>query len=69
MSTLSVPLPSHLEEFVKKSAKEHGSNKAAVVRHALERLAEEEAVEAVLKAEHEAAEGKLIRWTPRSLKS
>ncbi|MDO8443412.1 MAG: ribbon-helix-helix protein, CopG family [Candidatus Azambacteria bacterium] len=53
MTTLSVPLPSHLEELVKKLAKERGSNKAEVVRHALELLAEEEAVMAVLKAEQE----------------
>jgi len=53
MTTLSVPLPSHLEELVKKLAKQRGSNKAEVVRHALELLAEEEAVMAVLKAEQE----------------
>ncbi len=53
MTTLSVPLPAHLEELVKKLAKERGSNKAEVVRHALELLAEEEAVMAVLKAEQE----------------
>ena len=53
MSTLSVPLPAHLEELVKKLAKQRGSNKAEVVRHALELLAEEEAVMAVLKAEQE----------------
>lgn len=53
MITLSVPLPSHLEELVKKIAKQRGSNKAEVVRHALELLAEEEAVMAVLRAEQE----------------
>ncbi len=53
MTTISVPLPSHLEELVKKLAKQRGSNKAEVVRHALELLAEEEAVMAVLKAEQE----------------
>ncbi len=53
MTTLSVPLPAHLEELVKKLAKQRGSNKAEVVRHALELLAEEEAVMAVLKAEQE----------------
>ena len=53
MTTLSVPLPAHLEELVKKLAKQRGSNKAEVVRHALELLAEEEAVMAVLRAEQE----------------
>lgn len=67
MTTLSVPLPAHLEEFVKKTAKQRGSNKAAVVRHALELLAEEEAVQAVLKAEQELAEGKLLRGDLRKL--
>ncbi|MEK7179026.1 MAG: hypothetical protein AAB727_02100 [Patescibacteria group bacterium] len=53
MTTLSVPLPAHLEEFVKRLAKQRSSNKAAIVREALERLAEEEAIAAVLKAEKE----------------
>lgn len=53
MTTISVPLPPHLEEFVNKLAKERGSNKAAVVRSALERLAEEEAVRSVLAAQNE----------------
>lgn len=61
MTTLSVPLPSHLEELVKKLAKQRGSNKAEVVRHALELLAEEEAVQAVLTAERELSEGKLLK--------
>ena len=55
MTTLSVPLPAHLEELVKRLAKQRGSNKAAIVREALELLAEEEAIAAVLKAEKEPA--------------
>jgi len=61
MTTISVPLPAHLEEFVNKLAKERGSNKAAVVRSALDLLAEEEAVNAVLRARQEVAEGKVLR--------
>lgn len=54
MTTLSVPMPSHLEEFIKKQVRlGKASNKAAVIRRALQLLAEEEAVEAVLKAEAE----------------
>lgn len=53
MTTLSVPLPAHLEKVVKDMAKARGSNKAEVVRYALKRLAEEEAVQAVLNAERE----------------
>ena len=53
MTALSVPLPAHLEKFVKDLAKTRGSNKAEVVRYALNLLAEKEAVAAVLKAEQE----------------
>lgn len=53
MTTLSVPLPAHLDELVKRLAKQRGSNKAQIVRQALELLAEEEAIQAVLKAERE----------------
>ena len=67
MTTLSVPLPAHLEELVKKLAKQRGSNKAEVVRHALELLAEEEAVQAVLTAEQELNDGKLLKGDLRKL--
>ncbi len=54
MSTLSVPLPADLEEFIRRQVKSGRSpNKAAVVRSALKLLSEEEAVQAVLKAERE----------------
>lgn len=54
MTTFSVPVPTHLEEFVKNQVKMgKAANKAAVIRHALQLLAEQEAVEAVLKAEAE----------------
>lgn len=53
MTTVSVPLPAHLEEFVANLARERSSNKAAVIRSAIERLAEEEAVQAVLAAQEE----------------
>lgn len=53
MTTISVPLPAHLEKLVNDMAKARGSNKAEVVRHALIRLAEEEAVQMVLRAEQE----------------
>jgi putative addiction module CopG family antidote len=54
MSTLSVPLPPNLDEFVSDQVKKGlASNKADVVRRALKLLREEEAVMAVLKAERE----------------
>lgn len=69
MATISVPLTkegeAQLDELVKSGV---ASNRAAVMRKALEKLAEDEAVEAVLRAEREANKGLLIRWTPKSLK-
>jgi len=54
MTTLSVPLTkeleTRLEELVKNGV---GENKASVMRKALKRLAEEEAVERVLRAQRE----------------
>lgn len=62
MTTLSVPIPAELEGFINDQVKSRRSpNKAAVVRYALHRLAEEEAVQAVLTSEREVAEGKGIR--------
>ncbi|OGI60518.1 hypothetical protein A2641_03220 [Candidatus Nomurabacteria bacterium RIFCSPHIGHO2_01_FULL_37_25] len=54
MSTISVPLNSKLElslDYLVKSGV--ANNRAAVMRKALERLTEEEAVAAVLRAERE----------------
>lgn len=54
MSTLSVPLPPHLDEFVRNQVKQgQAANKADVVRKALRLLEEEEAINAVLRAEKE----------------
>ena len=54
MSTISVPLNSKLElslDYLVKSGV--AGNRAAVMRKALTRLSEEEAIEAVLRAEKE----------------
>ena len=54
MSTISVPLTPKLEEAMNSLIKKgYGRNKADVMRRALEFLTEEEAVQAVLKAEKE----------------
>ena len=59
MTTISVPIPAHLEEAINNLIESgYGSNKADVVRKAIIRLTEEEAVLAVLKAEQEIKEGK-----------
>jgi len=54
MSTLSVPLTPELEAFINAQVKSGKSaNKAAVVRYAIQRMSEEEAVERVLRAQKE----------------
>jgi len=54
MSTLSVPLPINLEEAVERLVKSgYGANKADVVRKAIAKLSEDQAVEAVLRASRE----------------
>lgn len=61
MSTLSVPLSAELEEMLLDMVKNGvAANKAAVARKAIEKLAEEEAINAVLQSEKEIAEGKLL---------
>ena len=60
MSTLSVPISKNLETFIHDAIKrEIGSNKAEIVRQALVRYAEDQAIEAVLRAEQEIKEGKI----------
>ena len=68
MTTLSVPLPSNLEEFINTQVKiGFASNKAEVVRKALVLLAEEEAINAVLQSEKELREGKILRGDLKEL--
>ncbi len=70
MATISVPLSKeHQEKLDALIRSGVGSSRAAVMRKALEKLAEDEAVEAVLRAEREAVEGKWLKWNPRSLKN
>jgi len=68
MTTISVPLPPQLELAVDHLVKSgYGSNKADVVRRAIKFLAEEEAVQTVLRAEREIGEGKGLRGDLREL--
>ncbi len=54
MATISVPLSAELQERLDSLVADGvGSNRADVMRRALARLAEEEAVNAVLRAERE----------------
>jgi len=62
MSTISVPLPANLEEFVNKMVSEgQAANKADVVRKALNLLSEDEAVNAILSAQREIKLGKGLK--------
>lgn len=67
MSTISVPLSPELEEKLDNLVAERGSNRAEIMRYALKRLAEEEAVEAVLRAERELTEGKGLKGDLKEL--
>lgn len=53
MSTISVPLPAPLVRRLDHLTKETGASRAAVMRKALERYAEEQAINAVILAERE----------------
>lgn len=68
MSTISVPLNAELTSWVEQMVKQgYAENKASLVRKALKRLAEEEAIAAVLQAEQELREGKILRGNLREL--
>lgn len=68
MPTISVPLQEDLAEFVRTQVKRgYAHNKAEVVRKAIRRLAEEEAIAAVLSAEQQVREGKILRGDLRGL--
>ena len=67
MSTISVPLSKELIIHLDQLVADTGATRAAITRKALEKFAEDEAVEAVLKAERELANGKLLRGDLREL--
>ena len=68
MSTISVPINAEQEAFIESYIKSgKAENKAQVVRRALTRMSEEEAVNAVLEAERELGAGKVLRGDLREL--
>ena len=68
MTTLSVPIRANQEEFINSMVKQRfASNKADVVRKAIDLLAEEELLASVLRAERELEEGKILYGDPRKL--
>lgn len=69
MSTISVPLSKELTTHLDQLVADTSTTRAAVMRKALEKLAEDEAVEAVLRAEREVADGKILRGDIKKLLS
>jgi len=68
MSTISVPIPPKLETFINEMVKSGAaSNKADLVRRAIAHYAEDQAVQAVLRSEQEAASGKVLHGDPKEL--
>lgn len=68
MSTLSIPLPPALDEYVTNAVRRgDAASKADLVRRAISKLAEDQAVADVLQAERELAEGKILRGDLRKL--
>mgnify|MGYP001559096536 CR=1 FL=1 len=62
MSTISVPLTSEQEERLQNLIRNgYGANKAEAIRRAILRASEEEAIGAVISAEQEIKEGKIVR--------
>ena len=67
MTTISVPLNIEAEKALKELIEITGTNRVAIVRKAIKHLREEEAINAVLRAEQEVSEGKLLRGTARGI--
>lgn len=68
MSTLSVPLPTYLDEFIVRVVRRgDAANKADVVRRALLRMAEDDAVLSVLRAEQEVKDGRAVSGNLRKI--
>lgn len=67
MTTVSVPLNKKQEDALDTLvAQGVADNRAALMRKALEKLAEDEAIRAVLEAEQEIADGKIISTDVRT---
>ena len=67
MTTISVPLNTEAEKALKELTEITGTNRVAVIRKAIRHYREEEAINAVLRAEQEVSEGKLLRGTLRGV--
>ena len=61
MSTISVPLNNETETALKELVEITGANRSAVIRQAIARYREDEAINAVLRSEQEILEAKVLR--------
>ena len=61
MSTISVPLNSETEVALQELTEITGANRSAVIRQAITRYREDEAITAVLRSEQEISEDKILR--------
>ncbi len=62
MTTISVPIPKVLEKFIKDMIRDgRANNKADLVRKALMKYREDEAVNAVLEAQQDIREGRVFQ--------
>lgn len=67
MTTITVPLNEKQIEHLDALVADFGSSRAGVMRKALELLAEEEMMRAILKSEQEYREGKVLRGDIRTI--
>ncbi|MEK7116921.1 MAG: hypothetical protein AAB837_02040 [Patescibacteria group bacterium] len=68
MTTISVPIHDRHLEFINSYIKRgFASNKAAVVRRAIDKFAEDDLLASVLRAEQEYREGKVLRGDLREI--
>ncbi len=68
MSTISVPLSTELDEYVTNAVRRgDAASKADLVRRALRRYAEDEAINVVLRSQQEMREGKVIYGNLRKI--
>jgi Arc/MetJ-type ribon-helix-helix transcriptional regulator len=67
MTTITVPLNAQQIEHLDALVEDFGSSRAGVMRKALERMAEDEAIASILKSQQEYKEGKVLRGDLRTL--
>ncbi|MFA6463643.1 MAG: type II toxin-antitoxin system ParD family antitoxin [Candidatus Paceibacterota bacterium] len=68
MTTISVPIPQNLEDFINRMIESgEAETKAEVVRYALRKYAEDEVITSVLQSRREIEEGKVLSGNLKDL--